>query len=66
MEIKKNCDGTISTKILNNKILKYDPSTDSYQIVILPIAMGKPPAAIGPIPSFVLDELYNIAWQKDI
>jgi hypothetical protein len=66
MEIKKNCDGTISTKILNNKILKYDPSTDSYQILILPISIDKPPTAIGPITSDVLDELYNIAWQKDI
>lgn len=66
MEIKKNYDGTISTKILNNKILKYDPSTDSYQILILPISIDKPPTAIGPIPSDVLDELYNIAWQKDI
>ncbi len=64
MEIRKEINGTTSTRISPNKILRYDPSTDSYNIIVIPSSHNGPPTTIGPITPEMLKMLYSRAWER--
>lgn len=63
MEIKREINGNTSIKIGSNKILRYDPATDCYSIILLPLSHNRPPTSIGPISSEMIKLLYNSAWE---
>lgn len=62
MKIKRSKDGSTSVKILPNQRITYDPHTDSY-VIETNILDGQIHRST--IPSHILDELHNRAWEGD-
>ncbi len=62
MDIEKSSDGKASIKLTKYQILTYDPSNDSYELLILPQNEGPPHKIV--IGSDVLDALYNSSWEE--
>ena len=62
MKIKKSKDGRTSVDILPNQKITYDPGIDSY-VVETNILDGQ--VHLSTIPSRILDELHNRAWEGD-
>jgi hypothetical protein len=61
MNIEKSSDGKTSIKIAKYQILTYDPSNDSYELVIFQ-HVGPPHKIV--IGSDILDALYNRCWEE--
>lgn len=62
MKIKKSSDGITSVKILPNQKISYDPGSSSY-IIETDVMDGQIHRSI--IPDYILDQLYNEAWEGD-
>lgn len=58
-KIKKDNQGKTSVKILENQIITYVPETDSY---IVQTELDQVHTSV--IPSYLLDQLYNTAWEN--
>lgn len=61
MDIEKASDGRTSIKLTKYQRLTYNPSNDSYELLILPQNEGPPHKIV--IGSDILDALYNRCWE---